>query len=109
MEFSCVSQDDYRIIRVMGRMDPETAPEFEKIISSELSKGFKKLIIDLGGLTYISSLGLRSVLSSAMMVRANEAGISFCSAKGMVARVLSVAGFESLFKIHPDLEEALSG
>ena len=50
---------DRVVLRVAGRMDAENAPEFEKSCESWISQGITVLVVDVGGLAYVSSMGLR--------------------------------------------------
>ncbi|MBR5774620.1 MAG: STAS domain-containing protein [Clostridia bacterium] len=50
-------------IEIVGRLDTTTAPALDKTISDDIS-GTKDLILDLKGLEYISSAGLRVLLAS---------------------------------------------
>ena len=51
------------IIEVTGRMDTTTAPALDKAINEDIN-GTKNLVLDLNGLEYISSAGLRVLLSA---------------------------------------------
>ena len=51
------------IIEVTGRMDTTTAPALDKAINEDI-KDTKNLVLDLKGLEYISSAGLRVLLSA---------------------------------------------
>ena len=51
------------IIEVAGRLDTTTAPALDKTINEDI-KGIKNLILDLNGLEYISSAGLRVLLNA---------------------------------------------
>ena len=51
------------IIEVAGRLDTTTAPALDKTINENI-KGIKNLILDLNGLEYISSAGLRVLLNA---------------------------------------------
>ena len=51
------------VIEIVGRLDATNAPELEKNINENLD-GVKNLILDLKGLEYISSAGLRVLLST---------------------------------------------
>ena len=51
------------IIELVGRLDTTTAPALDKTINEDIA-GTKKLILDFGGLEYISSAGLRVLLSA---------------------------------------------
>ena len=50
-------------IEVAGRLDTTNAPMLDKAINEDI-KGAKHLILDIKGVTYISSAGLRVLLSA---------------------------------------------
>lgn len=51
------------IIELVGRLDTTTAPALDKTISEDI-EGIKNLVLDFSGLEYISSAGLRVLLSA---------------------------------------------
>ena len=51
------------IIELAGRLDTNTAPALDKTISNDI-EGTKNLVLDLKSLEYISSAGLRVLLSA---------------------------------------------
>ena len=51
------------IIELAGRLDTTTAPTLDKTINEDI-EGVKNLVLDLNGLEYISSAGLRVLLSA---------------------------------------------
>ena len=51
------------IIEVVGRLDTTTAPALDKTINEDID-GTKNLVLDLNGLEYISSAGLRVLLGA---------------------------------------------
>ena len=51
------------IIEVSGRLDTITAPELEKAIAEDID-GTKNLVLDIKGVEYISSAGLRVLLAA---------------------------------------------
>ena len=54
---------DETIIEVAGRLDTITAPTLDKTINEDI-KDTNNLVLDLSGLEYISSAGLRVLLSA---------------------------------------------
>lgn len=54
---------DETIIEVSGRLDTTTAPTLDKTINENIS-GVRELVLDFKGLKYISSAGLRVLLST---------------------------------------------
>jgi len=86
-------------INVGGRMDAVTTPEFEKACDEWIQKGDKKLVINLERLDYISSAGLRGILSVGKKVKGDGGALVLCSLAGVVKQVFEVSGFSSIFPI----------
>ncbi len=54
---------DNTVIEIVGRLDTTTAPSLEKTLNEDVGET-KNLILDLKGLEYISSAGLRVLLAT---------------------------------------------
>ena len=54
---------DETIIEIVGRLDTTTAPMLDKAINEDIGST-KKLVLDVKGMQYISSAGLRVLLSA---------------------------------------------
>lgn len=109
MEFTQDKNGDFLVVKVSGRLDATTAPEFEAQCDSWLEAAEHQIIADMSGVEYISSAGLRSILTSAKKLKAKSGEIRFCNLSGMVADVFKVSGFAAMFKIFADLDQAISG
>jgi len=108
MEVIAEKLDKALKLKVKGRMDAITAPDFEKECAAWIEGGENDFIVDLGELEYISSAGLRSVLITAKKLKTNNGRICFCNTTGMVQKVFSISGFQSMFPMYDTLEEALA-
>lgn len=108
MQVESRQSDQAVVITVTGRLDTTTASDFEtncfELISSKAHNG---IVIDLQALEYMSSAGLRSILSLGKRVKAQGKGLVFCSLQGMVKEVFDVSGFTSIFSVYESQEEAL--
>ena len=80
-----------------GRLDTVTAPELEKELNAEL-EGADALTLDFGKLEYISSAGLR-VLLSAHKVMSRKGGLKITNANEIVREVFDVTGFSDILNI----------
>jgi anti-anti-sigma factor len=107
MTIASDSTESAVVIHVTGRVDAVTAPEFERTCAQWVGTGARKLIIDFAGLDYISSGGLRAILSAGKTLHAEGGALALCSPGGVVRNVLTVAGFSSLFPIFDSVEAAL--
>ncbi len=80
-----------------GRLDTTTAPELEQVIRAELDKA-DALVLDFGKLEYISSAGLR-VLLSAHKAMAKKGGMKVTHVNEMVMEVFEVTGFSDILTV----------
>jgi anti-anti-sigma factor len=108
MQISVRKERNIVVVSVTGRMDAVTAPEFEKSLVGLMSKGEKTFLVNLAGLEYISSAGLRSILFIAKQLKVEQGEIIFCGLRGPVEEVFKISGFHSIFKIFDSEEAALN-
>lgn len=107
MEISVSKEKDFSVVSVSGRLDAGTAAEFEKDCAKLIDEGGKKFILQLAALEYVSSAGLRSVLTIAKKLKAIGGSLSLCGLSGLVQEVFSIAGFDSFLPIYDTLEKAI--
>jgi len=62
ISISSRSEGSATIVQVSGRIDAETAPGFEQNCLEAVHGAEKLVVLDFGGVQYISSAGLRSLL-----------------------------------------------
>lgn len=91
---------DKEVLTLMleGRLDTNTAPELENEITGDLTTDIKTLILDLKELEYISSAGLR-VLLSAQKKMSKQGGMVVKNANEMIMDVFQVTGFVDILTI----------
>ena len=107
MEIATRKEGNAVVVLVKGRIDAVTAPEFEKGLSAVMDGGDLTLVLNFNGLEYISSAGLRSILSTAKQLKAKNGKLLFAALQGPVRDVFKISGFGSIFKIYDTEEEAL--
>jgi len=101
-------QKDCLLITVEGRMDAVTTPEFEQKLGGWIDEGEIRFIVDFAGLDYISSAGLRVLLSFAKQLHADKGQLCFAELGKNVKGVFEISGFYSLFTIYETIEEAMA-
>jgi len=107
MQFESKSYGDITLITVAGRIDAVNVPSFEEKCAALLENGMLRAVIDLSGLEYISSAGLRGILSIAKLLRSKHGDICFCGLRGMVQDIFAISGFTPMFPVFDTVEEAL--
>lgn len=108
MKIEVVKEKDTAVVKVIGRIDAVTAPEFEKRLAELLAAGEKRLLLNFSGLEYISSAGLRSILVTAKQLKGREGKILFAELRSSVKEVFRISGFGSLFRIYDSQAEAMA-
>ena len=84
-------------LALSGRLDTMTAPELEKELKASMP-GAERLVLDFAGLDYISSAGLR-VLLSAHKFMSGKGGMKVKNANEIVREVFDVTGFADILTI----------
>ena len=107
MEVIEKKQDGICILGLLGRLDSNTSPEFEKKIFEVIGDGTKSLIVDFESVDYISSAGLRVLLKAAKELKRSDGKIVLCSMKEYIKEVFEIAGFVSLFPIVSSVGDAV--
>ena len=98
--------DDVFRIAPEGRLDAVGVPAFEAVLTEHLDAGHARLVIDLSGVTYVSSSGLRALLSVRRRARSNGGDVVLCNMLPRVREIFEMVGFVSLFKIAASADEA---
>ena len=84
-------------IALEGRLDTTTAPELEQALKGDMDAA-TALMLDFAKLDYISSAGLR-VLLSAHKAMSKKGGMKVVNANEMVKEVFDVTGFADILDI----------
>jgi anti-sigma B factor antagonist len=91
---TCEVRPDRDIVRVrpVGTLDMATAEVLEEQLRELRSAGFRRMVVDLGGLDFMDSTGLRLVLRWDAAARADGFNVAFVPGSPAVQRVFEVTG-----------------
>jgi anti-anti-sigma factor len=90
-----------------GRLDTDSSADFELAIQDLQAVDVKHFVIDLSKVGYISSAGLRVLLSLAKQVDGGRGSLRLCGLNAQTKQVFDIAGFTKMFAIYPDQATAL--
>lgn len=107
MEINQQDVDNVRIIGISGRIDATTSKDVEAALNASIDQGQSKIVIDLAGVEYISSVGLRVLLATLKKQRQKQGQLKLASLQPFVKEVFEVTGFTKLFSIHPNRDDAV--
>ena len=97
------------IIRIEGRMDAVSTPVLERNLSQEIEKGKRRFVLDFAKIDYLSSAGMRLLLSMTKKLKEKKEGLHLCSLNEEVMEIIRLAGFERIIQIFPTEQEAIKG
>ena len=96
------------LLKVEGRVDHDTAPALEKHIESVFKKGQYHLVVDFSGVDYISSAGLRVLVSALKKARRfNRGDVRLAALSSRTKDAIELVGFNRLFKIYDTAVDAV--
>lgn len=85
-------------VKVSGRLDTFSSPEMEKVFD-ELIPMKKAISVDLLGLDYISSAGLRVILMAQKKMNANGEVLKFSNVNEIIRGIFETTGFNDILTI----------
>ncbi len=95
------------VLRCVGRLDATTSIQMEQEINSLLDSEICKVMIDFCGIDYMSSAGMRVLLSMTKRLRNKGGKLSIFAIHEEVREIISMAGFEKVLAIYATEEEAI--
>ncbi len=103
-----VSKDNKTtLIEVSGRIDSTNANHLGEALMGEINQGNMQLVVDLASVDYMSSAGLREIVSALKKVR-GKGDLRLAQPSERVLEVLEMAGLDTIFQIFPDQSLAIS-
>ena len=86
------------VIKLAGRLDTSTAPELEATIK-EVLPGLTELVLDFEALEYVSSAGLRVLLSAQKAMNTTKGTMTVRNVQEAVNEIFEVTGFSDILTI----------
>jgi len=81
-----------RTISLQGECDLQVCPDVAELITQSLSDGFSAVRVDLRGLTFIDSSGLRAIVMANSQAESGGAKLSLIPGPPQVMRVFELVG-----------------
>jgi anti-sigma B factor antagonist len=96
------------VVIIRGRMDSHSSTEAGANIDGLIEGGSRRIVVNLGGLDYISSSGLRILLSALKQLKKEDGELKLACLQPSVREVFSMAGFDRIFSLFDDEESAVN-
>lgn len=99
-------REQIALIEVSGRIDSMNANQLGEALNREIDAGHRHMVLDLAGVDYMSSAGLREIVSALKKVR-GLGDLRLAQPSTRVREVLEMAGLDTIFQIYPTQGEAI--
>jgi anti-anti-sigma factor len=108
MELTEESRAGVTVVTARGRLDGASSGVFAERLGRLVAGAQPRLVVDFANVDFVSSAGLRAVLTLVKKVKAANGAFALCAVQGPVREVLDITGFNTMIAIHPELASALA-
>jgi anti-anti-sigma factor len=99
------------VLRAMGRLDQDSCDAFREQLTREVESAADEgstVVLDLSGLEYVSSAGLRCFMLASREAKSRQARIYVAALQPMVAEIFKISHFNLVFQVFGTVAEALA-
>jgi len=99
------------VLRVSGRLDQDTCEAFRGDLMKEVEAAARMgggVVLDLAGLEYVSSAGLRCFMLASRQAKQHQMKIYVAALQPMVREIFEISHFNLIFQVFPTVREALA-
>ena len=100
--------EDVVDVRLAGRLDTLGVDKIELRFTAALVPKGKNAIVDMSGVPFVTSMGIRMFISVAKSLQAKQARLALYAPQELVSEVFENASLRQLFPICSDQAEALT-
>ncbi len=109
MQISVKTTNEVKILAFEGKLDTGTSPDAQQQLTRLIEAGGNRFLVNFEQLDYISSSGLRVLLTTAKQLKGVDGELRICNPNEVVREVFEISGFTTIFKVFGSESEALDG
>ena len=96
------------LVEVDGRIDSSTAPQLEQALQKIISDGRYRIVVDMSETDFMSSAGLRALLSALKQTRRfNRGDVLLAAMPDRIKKAFDLAGLLDVFKVYDNSVDAV--
>ena len=100
LRISVTAGPAYTLVTLAGECDLQTGRQLRDVLISEVSRGARRIILDLSALGFMDSTGMQILLSVRTVLTVRGGALS------VVARILELTGADQYIRVYGSLEDA---
>ena len=106
MDVNITTTDGVHVVELSGELDANTSPVAQQQILP-LAKEGAKILLNMAGVSFMSSAGLRLLLSTYRQVSTQQGTVALAGLSEDLKDTMSMTGFLSFFTVYDTVEEGL--
>ncbi|MGE3294626.1 MAG: STAS domain-containing protein [Geminicoccaceae bacterium] len=95
------------VVRAEGDLTAATSAPLEELVRAEIAGGVRRIVIDLEGVRYVASAGLRVFMIAAKTI-GPDGRLLLAGANAAVRQVLDMTGLSGIIGVYPTTAEAVA-
>jgi len=108
MEIQANIMQGIAVLALKGSIDAATAPQVSEVVQGQIANQHINLVVDMSGVEYTSSAGLRVLLSAVKETRAQGGDLRLAGVQPDVMKVLNLSGFTNILKTFAEVNAAVA-
>lgn len=106
LKISVTAGPAHTLVTVAGECDLNTGRQLRDVLTSEVTRGVRRLILDLSELTFMDSAGMQVLLGIRTVLTVRGGTLALVSPQPVVARILELTGADQVIPIFDSLRDA---
>ena len=111
MELSARRFADTLIVSPVGSIDHTTSDDLKQALAPHLERcagGQDRVVLDLSGVEYVSSAGLRVLMLASRQAKAQGGTLALAALQPLVREVFEISRFNLVFQMFPSVRDAVA-
>nr|WP_063810430.1 STAS domain-containing protein [Kibdelosporangium phytohabitans] len=109
MRWTVETGAQWTVVHLAGEIDMATQPDFDGALDEAAGTGSALVIVDLSAITFLASIGLRSLVRANRDVEQAGRAMRVVDGSSAVTRVMEISGLDQLLSIYHTVDHARLG
>jgi anti-anti-sigma factor len=106
LRISVTAGPAHTLVTLAGECDLHTGRQLRDVLTSEVTRGARRVILDLSELSFMDSTGMQVLLSVWTVLNVRGGALALVAPQPVVARILELTGADQYISVYGSLEDA---
>ena len=108
MSLNIEDKGNVKIVKLSGKLDVNLSMSIESELEQLVDSGSNNIILELSGVEYLSSSGIRVLISIMRKIKDNNGRLVLSYITDIIKKILKTVELEDLFEVYENVDEALA-